>query len=181
MGGGFCGGEFLEDAELFVFHDVVPGEVATVHGDVDAGWEGLGIGEGTTEVEEAVTAAEAVGDHRAGEHNGFIGDDVSEESCGVCHGVGAVGDDDAVFGGLSAAVQDALSVCFCHGEAVFHHDGVDDDFEVAVAEFQHLGDVGFSEEEGAVQFIVLFVECASGDHDADFGDHCGLSLRVAGR
>ena len=60
---------------------------------------------------------------------------------GRLHGIGAVGDDDATFGGGGAALQDQLAVGIGHLQAVDHHEGFDRDVEPAAAQPQHVGEV----------------------------------------
>ena len=58
---------FFELAGLPVLADIVPCKVATVHGDIDSGRQGLGKSQGASQVEEPVRAPEFIGDHGAGE------------------------------------------------------------------------------------------------------------------
>lgn len=89
--------QWPEDSAGEVFLHVVPGKGAAVHGDVDAGAEEAGGHAGGAEVKEGVRAVDLVGDHRAGEHDGFAGDAGAQEARGFGHAVGAVRNDDPAF------------------------------------------------------------------------------------
>src|SRR5205807_4202522 len=61
----------FEEARAAVFPHSVPVEAAAVHRDVDARRQRLHERQRAAEIEEAVRAAERVGDHRAREDDGF--------------------------------------------------------------------------------------------------------------
>src|SRR5690606_9676863 len=66
--------QFLKPSRLFILPHIIPEEITSVHGDVDAGWKTLHKGECAAEVEESVGATKFDGYHGAGQHNGLARD-----------------------------------------------------------------------------------------------------------
>ena len=159
--------QFFELAGLFVFADVVPGEIASIHRDVDTGGKCLGESEGTAQIEETVGAAEFIGNHGAGQNDRFPGNFFGEGASGDGHRIGTMCDDDLVFVGGSALVSDQVAVLVCHVEAIDHHQRADSHVERASAAIQHFGQVCFLEKQLTCQFIVLLIESPASDEYAN--------------
>jgi hypothetical protein len=64
-------------------------------------------------------------------------------------------------------LDDGRAILFGHLQAVDHHQRSDCNIESAAAEPQHFGDLGILEMELAVQLIVLLVEGAASNEQAD--------------
>lgn len=158
---------FFELAGPLVLADIVPVEIAAVHGHIDTGGKDLGEGQRATQVEKPIRAAEFVGDHGACQHNRLSRNFFGQHPCGDGHGIGAMGDDDLIFSGGPALVCDELAVVVVHMKAVDHHERPYCRIQCAAAAQQHFGKVGLFEEEFAGELIVFFVECASRDKYAD--------------
>ena len=92
---------------------------------------------------------------------------------GLRHRVRPVGHHDPGLARVPAALDDAGAVGLGHVEAVDHEERLDVDVEAAAAALEHLRDVGVLEEQAPRELVVLLVEGAAGDEDADGLAHGG--------
>lgn len=112
-------GEF---AKRGIFCDIVGGEDAAIHDDIDAVGEGLRGNESTTKIEAGIGFKERKRAHSTSQNNGFGEIFYCDSSSGFSHCAGTVGDDDIlvriVFGGQS----DNAAVIGSEIKAIFQHD-----------------------------------------------------------
>ena len=163
-------GNLLELAALAVFADPVPRKAFAVHGNVNAGRQHLHERERASEIEEAVGAAEGVGDHRAGEHDRFPGNGASHRGGRLRHRVSAVGDDYAILVGLKAVLHDKGAIGVGHFETIDHHDRADGHLDARTSQPEHFRDVSVLKKELAGAFVIFLIEGAAGDEDSDGHD-----------
>ena len=76
-------------------------------------------------------------------------------------------DDDPLLGGASAGLQDEQAVGGVHLEAVDELVQLDLNGHTAANELQDFREVGVLERETALDLVVVLVEGAAGDDDAD--------------
>ena len=160
-------GNFFEGAELAVFADIIPPEIFSVHGNVNAGRKGLRKRKRAAEIEQTVGASKRIWNHGACKHDGFVLDLRTKYCCSFHHRIGAMCDYDFVFRALLAILQNDLSIGICHVQAVNHHDRACLDFKTTTPELQHLGKVRVLKVQPSVDFIVFFIKCAASDKNLD--------------
>src|ERR1022692_1564875 len=157
----------LEDAALAVLGDRVPRKAAAVHGDVHSRLERLHECQRRPQVKHAVRTAKRVGHHGPGEHDRLAGHGPAEDTGGLLHSVGPVGDDDPVGAGGEATFEDQCTVRVGHLEAVDHHQRFDLDVQAAPPQPEHIGEVRVLEKKLPGQFVVFLVKRAAGHVDLD--------------
>src|SRR5438477_1757661 len=160
-------GDLLEFASLPVFQDTIPRKAFAVHGNVNTGRQHLDERERATQIKEAVGAAKGVGNHRAGENDGFSRNRARNRRGGFGHGVGAMGNDDAILLRAEAILHDERAIGIGHLQAVEHHDGADGHVDPRTSEPEHLGDVGVLKKELPGLLVVFLIKGAAGDEDSD--------------
>ena len=143
-------------------------EAAAVHRHVDAGRQHLHERQGAAEVEQPVRTAEGERHHRAGEHDRLVEAGVGEAARRLDHRVGAVRDDDPRRVALAAVLEDQRAVGVGHLERSIIISVRIDTGTRQRPSAQHLGQVRVLEVEPAVDLVVLLVEGAAGDEDANF-------------
>src|SRR5437588_1894183 len=159
--------QLFELATLAIFPYAVPRKTFSVHGEVDARRQYLHEGERAAEIEKAVGAAERVGDHGAGKHDGFSRDRARHRSSRLRHRVGAMRNHDAVLRRLETVLDDERAVSVRHFQAVDHHDRADGYFHPRPPQPQHLGKMSVLEVKLPGALVVSLVERAAGDEDSN--------------
>ena len=169
---------FLELTGLLILANIIPGEITAVHGHVNADGEGLCEGEGAAQVKESVGAAKFIRDHGACEDNGLAGYFFRQDPGRDGHGIGAMGDDDLVFHGRTTLMGNEFAVFIGDVEAIDHHQGPYRDVQGAAAALEHFRQVCLFKKEFPGELVILFIEGASGDKNADI--HAGKYTIVRG-
>ena len=74
---------------------------------------------------------------------------------------------DFIFRCIDALVGNELPVNRFHVQAINHHQGGDDDLRTDTAACNHFRQMRFLKKKLAVNFIILLIESAAGDENAD--------------
>lgn len=151
-----------------ILADFVPGKGAAVHGYVHARGQDTGGHESAAQVEEGVRAAKLEGYHGAGQHDGLVQLGRAEVAGSFGHAVGAVGYDDPGFRGLAADFQNAGAVIIGHFKAVYQLYDLKFNRGGDAYLLENFRQVGVLEGKDALEFIVMLVKGAAGNHQPDW-------------
>lgn len=156
--------QLFEIAGFGILSDGVPPEMPAIHNHINSRRQHLNKGQGATQIKKSIgRGAKGIGDHCSCQHNGFALNALTREKCGsLNHAVSAVGDENAIRRAAPAVVENDLSVCISHFEAVDHHQGLHIYIKGAASAVEHLRQVGGPKMKRARNQVVFLVECPSG-------------------